>query len=424
MTAVNFPVALGGDGNTYSDDGSSSRDMNNGGYESYLLAAMQQTVAMAGSAASSAVSAVNAPGSNGTSTNSLNVALGPQTFTTQTGKAWVVGQSVKVAATAAPGTWMHGDITAYNGGTGSMTVNVTTINGSGSAAAWTISLSGPVLIVGAVTSQIADGSVSTPKLAASVISGATVCADPDPTADSLLMHDASAGAPRRVPISRVLPAGLLLPYAGHTPPPYTLLCDGASYSAASYAQLFAALVKSAAVTISVASPGVVTWTGHNLGGNYPVKFSTTGALPTGLAVNTVYYVVPASITANTFQVSATPGGAAINTSGTQAGAHTGICAPWGCALDLSTFQVPDTRGRHLRGLDMGAGNDPSRAMGSYQGDAMPSHAHGSGAWALGGGGSASYYAIGFPGSNWNTEYAGSGNETRVKNVAATFVITY
>lgn len=49
-------------------------------------------------------------------------------------------------------------------------------------------------------------------------------------------------------------------------------------------------------------------------------FTTTGALPTGLVANTRYYVVNA--TANTFQLSTTINGTAINTTGTQSGTHT------------------------------------------------------------------------------------------------------
>lgn len=75
------------------------------------------------------------------------------------------------------------------------------------------------------------------------------------------------------------------------------------------------------VTITIASPGVVTWTGHTFLANSPVVFTTTGALPTGLTPGTTYYVV--SPVADTFSVSATIGGAAINTSGTQSGTHTG-----------------------------------------------------------------------------------------------------
>jgi hypothetical protein len=75
------------------------------------------------------------------------------------------------------------------------------------------------------------------------------------------------------------------------------------------------------VTITIASPGVVTWTGHTFNNGEPIILTTTGALPTGLTANTIYYIVSAA--ANTFRLALTPGGAAINTSGTQSGTHTG-----------------------------------------------------------------------------------------------------
>lgn len=84
--------------------------------------------------------------------------------------------------------------------------------------------------------------------------------------------------------------------------------------------------KSTAATITIASPGVVTWTGHNLAANTPVKFSTTGALPTGLVAGTTYYVKTV-LDANTFTLSATPGGTVIATSGTQSGVHTATTVP-------------------------------------------------------------------------------------------------
>ena len=73
-------------------------------------------------------------------------------------------------------------------------------------------------------------------------------------------------------------------------------------------------------TISIATPGVVTWNGHGLKGGEKIQFTTTGALPTGLTASTTYYVKP--VDANTFQLSTTLGGAAISTSGTQSGVHT------------------------------------------------------------------------------------------------------
>jgi hypothetical protein len=79
----------------------------------------------------------------------------------------------------------------------------------------------------------------------------------------------------------------------------------------------------ATVTISIAAPGVVTWTGHGLSVNDTIRFTTTGALPTGLAINTTYYVKEV-LTANTFTVSTSAGGAAVTTSGTQSGTQTAL----------------------------------------------------------------------------------------------------
>lgn len=75
-----------------------------------------------------------------------------------------------------------------------------------------------------------------------------------------------------------------------------------------------------AVTISVASPGVVTWANHGLSDGTPVVLTTTGALPTGLTAGTRYFVV--SSASGTFQVSATKGGAPVVTTGAGSGTHT------------------------------------------------------------------------------------------------------
>jgi hypothetical protein len=71
-------------------------------------------------------------------------------------------------------------------------------------------------------------------------------------------------------------------------------------------------------TITIASPGVVTANVAVQNGDV-VMLNTTGALPTGLLPGTRYYVVNAS--GATFNLAATAGGAAINTSGTQSGTH-------------------------------------------------------------------------------------------------------
>lgn len=74
------------------------------------------------------------------------------------------------------------------------------------------------------------------------------------------------------------------------------------------------------VTMTIAAPCVVTFAGHGMLANDPIKLTTTGALPTGLVAGTTYYVLAPA--ANTFNLSATPGGAAITTTGSQSGVHT------------------------------------------------------------------------------------------------------
>lgn len=79
------------------------------------------------------------------------------------------------------------------------------------------------------------------------------------------------------------------------------------------------------VTITIASPGVVTWPNHGLAAGAPIVFSTTGALPTGLTAGTIYYVL--ADTRDTFKLATSIGGTAINTSGSQSGVQTATANP-------------------------------------------------------------------------------------------------
>jgi len=77
----------------------------------------------------------------------------------------------------------------------------------------------------------------------------------------------------------------------------------------------------ASFTVTIGASAVVT-TSISLVNNTPVVLTNSGypsALPTGLSVGTVYYVK--SSTGTTFNLSLTPGGAAITTSGSQSGTH-------------------------------------------------------------------------------------------------------
>lgn len=223
----------------------------------------------------------------------------------------------------------------------------------------------------------------------------------------------------------LVPVGTSIMYNGRTAPTGYLKENGAAYSRTTYAALFTEITASSTVSISIASPGVVTWNAHGLIANDPVRFSTTGALPTGITANTTtYYVVGASITTNTFQVSATAGGAAINTSGTQTGVHTALFAPFGYGDGTTTFNVPDSRAEFVRGWDDGRGVDTGRNFGSAQSDEFKSHTH---QQALGGALSnitpgPGSYVIGNA-NNSNVTNAG-GTETRPRNTTKLYCIKY
>lgn len=169
MASVTFPPALGGDGSTVTDDANPSTGLSNGGHRSRFVPSLAQAVAVmvgavaqaaahvasalgyannasgsAAAAAASAASAVNSPGTNATSTTSTLIGTGSKAITVQTGKLFVVGQPVMVARTSTPGTtWMAGNVTSYDSGTGALVVNVVWTAGSGTFTDWTVSLAGP-----------------------------------------------------------------------------------------------------------------------------------------------------------------------------------------------------------------------------------------------------------------------------------------
>ena len=99
-------------------------------------------------------------------------------------------------------------------------------------------------------------------------------------------------------------------------------------------------VTSSEVTITIASPGVVTTT-KDIKTGTPVIFTTTDTLPTGITAGTVYYWIRVGATSGQIASSKANAvaGTAINTSGSQAGTHTmGVQINWagGDEPDLST----------------------------------------------------------------------------------------
>lgn len=91
-----------------------------------------------------------------------------------------------------------------------------------------------------------------------------------------------------------------------------------------------------AATITIASPAVVTSTVLYTEGA-AIKFSTTGALPTGITAGTTYYVYePEGLTFKLLDAN----GAVVNTSGSQSGTHTIV--PVDIPTVVTTFAISDT----------------------------------------------------------------------------------
>lgn len=130
-----------------------------------------------------------------------------------------------------------------------------------------------------------------------------------------------------------------------------LLCDGSSLLNASYTPLYNKIVPVlGTATITIASPGVVTFNAHGLIAGDTVCFTTTGALPTGLVTGSYYFVLAASLTSNTFRLATLDGDTAIVTTGSQSGVHTLRRAPFGIP-DSTHFWLPPMLGRTLVGRD-------------------------------------------------------------------------
>ena len=249
----------------------------------------------------------------------------------------------------------------------------------------------------------------------------------DPVLDKEVLLNPATGV-----VTAAAPVGSSIMMNNSRLPTGYLFEDGAAVSRVAYPALFAYLVRSAVTTISIASPGVVTWNGHGLSAYDPVKWTSTGVLPTGVTPGTTYFVVAgASLTVNTFQFSATPGGAAIVTSGSQSGTHTAINAPHGDGNGSTTFNVPLSGGEFIRAWDNGRGVDANRGVGSAQLDQMQGHVHGSGLSIVsnddGGGGSALNAQVvntSGPVSDGTNGTPRVGPETRPRNVAKLFCIKY
>ena len=96
-------------------------------------------------AVAAAASATLAPGTSATSTSTITPGYGSKSFTlAETGKTFIVNQFVTVADTADPANkFFNGPITAFNSGTGAITVDSRAFFGMTSSSSWVITGSAP-----------------------------------------------------------------------------------------------------------------------------------------------------------------------------------------------------------------------------------------------------------------------------------------
>lgn len=246
---------------------------------------------------------------------------GSPVTTTGTLALTVAGTSGGVPYFSSASTWASSAALAANalvvgGGAGVAPSTVTTGTGVLTALAANIGAAGSVLVTNN-TATITKGFTVTPNLVGTVTSGTTTL---DPTLGNYQMIINGGASTIAPPATGTYNAIDLLVINGPSAGSLTLSAAKWQVGTNTGSTFLTSARASGTATMTIASPCVVTYTAHGCADGAPVYFTTTGALPTGLSINTVYYIK--YIDANTFNLAATPGGASINTSGSQSGTHT------------------------------------------------------------------------------------------------------
>lgn len=452
MASVTFSSAVGGDNSVVTDDANPTTGLANYGYVDRLVPAfgqivnvaaytVSQAVAAAASqtaAAASAASAVNAPGTNATSTTSLAIGTGSKTFTIQTGKAYVVGQTLVAASAADPAFYMTGQVTAHNSGTGSLTILVSQIGTAGTRADWVISMGALVsttlpsmtgnsgrfltnngtvaswaaaLVPANDLSDLASASTARTNLGLAIgtnvqafdagllsIAGLTTAADRMiyTTASDVyavttltafgrsLIDDADATAGRAT-LGLVIGTNVqafnsnLAALSG-----LTLAADKLIYATGAAALAQTDLTAFARTILDDANAGAVRATIGAAASGANTDITSLGGLTTPLSVaqggtgSTTGAVLPGSVLM--YAANAAPAGwlecngAAVSRT-TFAALFAAVGTTFGVGDGSTTFNVPEMRGEFARGWDNGRGIDTGRAFGSAQAGAVEAHTH-------------------------------------------------
>lgn len=141
--------------------------------------------------------------------------------------------------------------------------------------------------------------------------------------------------------------GMVFEYMGISAPTGFVMADGTAYSNDTYAPLLTVCLGkfgygTGATFTANATTDIITATSHGLSNGNRVLLDSTTTLPAALSAHTIYYVI--SATTNTFQVSTTVGGSAVNITDTGTGTHS----------FYTTFKVVDRRSRVAVGVGSGA----------------------------------------------------------------------
>lgn len=351
-----------------------------------------------GSTGSTGSTGATGPGYAATSTSSLAIGTGSKSFTTQAGLAYTVGARVRASSAGDTAKWMEGVVSSYSGT--ALVVTVDKTNGSGTLADWNINLAGepglsgtgtgdviaanngtdfaaPWQVLENITKRDTTNITAAASLDLNSVQGSLVECDGNTNISTVTLSDGKCkrvlfnGTPTIIVGASLIgngggsniaiEAGDIAFFEGHgsgiirffvirkSGKPVvntdistlirTKLTGNRTYNVrtapvdvsisiaspgvvtqnghgllANDPVVLTILPYRAAVTVSVASPGVVTWNAHGFAAGQPFKFATTGRLPVGVTAGTTYYVLATGLTTNTFQFAATPGGAAINTT--------------------------------------------------------------------------------------------------------------